>query len=291
MNILVTGASGNIGIPLVKELSGKEKGHRIFVGVRNVDKAQGLFAGQASLGYREFDFEAPASFAGALKGIDLVFLLRPPHISDIEGVFRPLLDAMRAAGIGKAVLLSVQGAETSDIIPHRKIEKLIIEYKMDYIFVRPSYFMQNLTTTLGDDIRKRRSIALPAKDAKFNWVDIGDIAELCARFLTDFDEHRNRAYVVSGAENLSFPAVVERINLISGAGLSYKAVSPPRFILLKLGQGLPLGMVLVMVMLHFLPRFQAEPEIADTYRGLTGKAPTGLDDFIRANQAFFAGRG
>jgi len=287
VDILVTGATGNIGVALVGELLRRGGGHSVHAGVRSVEKAKRVFPGLDLLGFREFDFEDPATFAGALKGIDVVFLLRPPHISKIDKVFRPLFDAIRAGGIGKVVLLSVQGAEASGVIPHRKIEKLALEYGLDWIFVRPSYFMQNLTTTLLDDIRKRRTIALPAKDAKFNWIDIGDIAEACAQVLVEFDARRNQAYVLTGSENLDFAQVVGKINDLTEAGISYAPVGPLRFVFRKLRERMPVGMAFVMCVLHFLPRLQAEPEITDTYRALTGKDPSTIDEFIRRNGAAF----
>lgn len=287
MDILVTGATGNIGVALIGELLKRGGGHAVYAGVRSVEKAKRVFPGLDSIGFREFDFEDPGTFAGALRGIDVVFLLRPPHISRIDKVFRPLFDAIRAGGIGKVVLLSVQGAEASGVIPHRKIEKLTLEYGLDWIFVRPSYFMQNLTTTLRDDIRKRKTIALPAKDAKFNWIDIGDIAEACAKVLVEFDGRKNRAYVLTGTENLDFAHVVGRINELAEAGISYAPVGPVRFIFRKLRERMPLGMAFVMCVLHLLPRFQAEPEITDIFKVLTGKDPARLDDFIRRNAAAF----
>lgn len=287
MDILVTGATGNIGVALIGELLRRAGGNAVYAGVRSVEKAKRAFPGLEALNYREFDFEDPGTFAGALEGIDLVFLLRPPHISKIGKVFRPLFDAIKAGGVGKVVILSVQGAETSDIIPHRKIEKLALEYGLDWIFARPSYFMQNLTTTLLDDIRKRRTIALPAKDAKFNWIDIGDIAAACAALILEFDERKNQAYVLTGRENLGFAQVVGRINELTGAGIAYLPIGPVRFVFRKLREGMKPGMAFVMCLLHFLPRLQAEPEITDTCRALTGKEPSTIDDFIRRDGAAF----
>jgi len=99
-------------------------------------------------GKRNFDFEDASTFKSACTDIDIVFLLRPPHISNKRKYFRPLFDAMNERGVKKVVFLSVQGAETSDIIPHRKTEKMILAYGFEYFFSRPGYFMQNLTTTV-----------------------------------------------------------------------------------------------------------------------------------------------
>lgn len=287
MNILITGATGNIGIPLINELCRKTSDNKIYAGVRDIDKARIRFKDNACLEYREFDFENPRTFPEALHGIDLIFLLRPPHISNINRVFGPLLSSMKQLGIKKAVLLSVQGAESSDIIPHRKIEKLLIENGFEYIFVRPSYFMQNLTTTLLDDIKKYNKVVLPAKLAKFNWIDIDNISELCSLFLLDFEKYKNTANVVTGAANLDFECVVSKINQIAKSRISYQSVSPVRFVFFKMRQRIPFGMAIVMCMLHYLPRIQKEPEITDLYRKMTGKNPTTIEDFIGANKNIF----
>lgn len=287
MNILITGATGNIGTSLINEICKSNSEHTIYAGVRNIDKAKSLFPENQSLEYREFDFENTASFSHTLNNIDIVFLLRPPHISNINKVFKPLFKEIRKSEIKRVVLLSVQGAESSDIIPHRKIEKLILEYQFDYIFVRPSYFMQNLTTTLLSDIQKYKMIALPAKSAKFNWIDIDNIAELCSVYLNEFEKYKNQAYTVTGTKNLDFNYVVNRINEISGLNIVYKPVSPLRFIFIKLKDKMPFGMIIVMCMLHFLPRIQNEPEITVTYNKILGKQPTELDSFIRQNSEVF----
>ncbi len=120
--------------------------------------------------FRQFDFEDTNSFEQSLTGIDRVFLLRPPHISDVDKFFRPLLQHFRLYNIHDVVFLSVQGAEKSKVIPHNKIEKLLKEFGFNTIFLRPAYFMQNLTTTLLQDIKMKRRIILPAGKARFNWL-------------------------------------------------------------------------------------------------------------------------
>jgi hypothetical protein len=47
------------------------------------------------------------------------------------------------------------------------------------------------------------------------------------------------------------------------------------------------GMISVMIMLHFLPRFQEEPKLSDFYEKITGKKPTSLKAFIEREQKCF----
>lgn len=285
--ILITGATGNIGLEVIRFLTSMDTSHKIVVGVRNIEKAKSALKDYPNLAYVFFDFEDPKTFDKALAGIDRVFLLRPPHISDVDKYFRPLVSAIKDNNIHQILFISVQGAEKSKVIPHNKIERLIKESGLNYIFLRPSYFMQNLTSTLMEDIKSKREIILPAGKARFNWIDIENIAESAAILLDHFEEYKDQALEITGLENENFENVTSRINDIIKKPIKYRNVSPFRFYSIKKQQGMVTGMVIVMILLHFLPRFQKEPKISHVYERLTGKKPTSLVAFFEREKSMF----
>src|SRR6056297_3171587 len=132
--ILITGATGNVGTEAIRYLQMRNTSDQVVVGARNTEKAKHTFKEFEGLEYVHFDFEDERTFNSALTGIDKVFLLRPPHISDISRYFTPLIDSIKTQNINGVVFLSVQGAEKSKVIPHNKIEKLIQNAGTDYIF-------------------------------------------------------------------------------------------------------------------------------------------------------------
>ncbi len=286
-NILITGATGNIGFEVIRFLSKFDTANRIIAGVRNIEKAKVVFKDNSDLEYVHFDFENSDTFDKALIGIDRIFLLRPPHISDVEKYFNPLIEAIKMKNINEIIFLSVQGAEKSKVIPHNKIEHLINEFGLDYIFLRPTYFMQNLTTTLIGGIQVKREIILPSGKAKFNWIDIENIGEAGAILLDKFSEFKNQVFEITGLENESFEKVTSLINEAIENPIEYRNVNPFRFFMIKKREGMVNGMILVMILLHFLPRFQKDPRISDFYERLTGKKPTDLKTFIDREKKLF----
>jgi nucleoside-diphosphate-sugar epimerase len=64
------------------------------------------------------------------------------------------------------------------------------------------------------------------------------------------------------------------------AKITFVNVSLFNFYRLKKKQGLETGLIIVMMLLHYLPRFQKEPVISDFYEQLIGKKPTDLKKFI-----------
>jgi uncharacterized protein YbjT (DUF2867 family) len=285
--ILITGATGNIGEEVIRFLFNNNFENEVFAGVRNIEKAREKFSDYSQLKLISFDFENPETFKTALSGIDTIFLLRPPQLADVDQYFRPLIQEIKNKGIKELIFLSVQGAERSKFIPHHKIEHLIREFKLDYIFLRPSYFMQNLTTTLIGDIQDKNKIILPSGKARFNWVDGRNIGEAGAILLEKFERYKNQAYELTGNENKNFYEVTELIRQITGEEISFESPNPVRFYFLKKKEGFKSGLILVMIMLHFLPRFQKEPRVSNFYKNLTGKEPTYLKDFITREKHHF----
>lgn len=286
LKILITGATGNIGRQVIRYLSDTNSENQIIAGLREEKDARVLSEYQ-SLEFCIFDFEDPTTFEKCLEGIDILFLLRPPHLSDINKYFRPLISKVKEMGIKKIVFLSVQGAELSKVIPHNKIEKLIIEYGLDYIFLRPAYFMQNLTTSLLEGIKNRNEIMLPAGEAKFNWVDTHNIGEVAAIAISNFEKYKNKPLVITGTELLNFYEVATAMTRIIGKNIVYKNLNPISFYFIKKKEGMKPGFIIVMILLHFLPRFQSVPELTDIYSKLTGKKPTQLDEFIDREKELF----
>jgi len=286
--ILVTGATGNVGMEVIRFLLEGHAGNQLIAGVRNIAKAKKVFPEYSLLEYVTFDFENADTFDQALENIDTIFLLRPPHISDVPAYFSPLIQKIKQKGIHQIVFLSVQGAETSKIIPHNKIEKIIRESRMDYIFLRPSYFMQNLTTTLLKDIQQKHRIILPAGKAKFNWIDVEDIGAAAAKLLESFDNYKNQAIELTGTENENFATVTDLLNEVTDDKIEYINTNPIRYYQVKKKEGMISGLILVMIMLHFLPRFQKEPRRTSSFEKITGRKSVTIREFFQREKSKFS---
>jgi uncharacterized protein YbjT (DUF2867 family) len=270
--ILISGASGNVGQAILQHFA-PTQGQVLYIASRKKHIAD------SNLLY--FDFDDPEGAAPSFEKVDTLFLLRPPHISDVKAHFLPLIAKAKDKGVSHIVFLSVQGAESISFIPHAKIEKLIVESGLSYTFIRPSYFMQNLTTTLADGIRNNNSIYLPAGDAPFLWIDVADIGKAIAAVLGNTKEHRNKAYTITGNDLLNFGEVAGMLSAALGRNIAFISPSPLMFFLRKRKEGLPIAYILVMIMLHYIPRFQKPPRISNDLAELTREAPNSIADFIK----------
>ncbi len=281
--ILITGATGNIGIEVIDSLIKLKLHSNIIAGVRDL-KTDKEKLGSYKIDIVKFDFTDTSSFQSALKGCDILFLLRPPNISEVEKYFKPLIKKASEAGIKHIVFLSVQGVERSKIIPHYKIEKLIVESKIAYTFLRPAYFMQNFTTSLNDDLVKKKKIFLPAGNSKFTLVDVRDIGAVAAVILTNPERHVNSAYELTSNEKLTFKEMAIKLSEGLGEEIKYESPNLLKFYLVKRKEKMPAMLIFVMIMLHYLPRFQKEPAITPSIKELIGEQPITFEQFISDNK-------
>lgn len=98
--------------------------------------------------------------------------------------------------------------------------------------------------------------------------------------MVNFNEFSNQAIEITGTYNLSFKEVVEVINYQIKKPIRYTNPNPIKYFVNKLLGGYATGYILVLIVLHTLPRFQAEPVISTNIHQIIGKDPTSLKDFI-----------
>lgn len=283
--ILITGASGNVGSEILKNINPENDQLRLLAGVRE-QPTERQEIGEFGVEKIHFDLDDPFSIKEAFRQSDVVFLLRPPQISDVKKYFQPLIDIAVDQRVNHIVFLSVQGADTSSIIPHYKIEKLIEKSGINYTFLRPAYFMQNFTTTLRNDLVKNQIIYLPAGKAKFTLIDATDLGLVAAKILKNPEGHINKAYDLTNHEQLSFGEMADILSEVLHKKIKFISPSLLSFYFKKRREKVPPMFIFVMIMLHYLPRFKPTPKTSNLTEVIMGSKPKSFRDFAIANKFF-----
>ncbi len=273
--VLVTGATGNVGADVVSELA--RRGISVKAAVR-----QGSSPTTSAAESVVFDFDDPAMFGPALDGVDRVFLMRPPHMSDATA-FKPFIDAMVPTRIKQVVFLSVQGAGQNIFVPHHGIEVLLKKSGLSWTFLRPSFFMQNLSTTHLADIRDRGEIYVPAGKGRTNFIDVSDIAEAAAVCLTGTG-HEYKAYEITGSEALTYEQVAEILTSACDRPITYPRPSAKQFKAHMRRCGHHDDFIKVMSSIYAIAKFGMAAGTTDTFEKLVGHKPRTLSRWARENR-------
>lgn len=145
------------------------------------------------------------------------------------------------------------GVENNRFTPHYKVERYLIKSGIAYTFIRPSFFMQNLSTTHKDEIKIDSEIFVPAGRGKTSFIDVRDVAEISVLALTD-TEHLNKAYELSGKEALDYYQVADLFSKVLGRKIVYTNPSILTFFIKMRKKKAPLPFILVMIALYTLTK-------------------------------------
>ena len=272
--VFVTGATGVVGSAVVQNLL--DRGERVVAGVRDPATADRLPTGAEA---REFDFGAsPDQVARCLQGTDRLFLMRPPPIADVARFLFPVVDAAQRIGIRQVVFLSLQGVQANRATPHHAMESYLRHIKAPYTFLRPNFFMQNLSTTYADQIRDTRQIAVPAGRSRTAFIDARDIGKAAAAVFTS-DGHLRKAYTLSGEQSLSYADVARIMSHALGRTITYTRPSEAGYLTALAAQGRPDDYIAVQKMIYRVVRLNVSALPNRTIRRLTGHPATTFETF------------
>lgn len=277
--ILVTGATGNIGLDVFQQLTALNL--PVAAAVRDPDKARHILGATAEL--IPFDFKNPATYSPALQGIKRLFLMRPPDIADVKTYVRPVIEAAKQAGVEHIVFLSLLGVENNPIVPHYTIEKDLMASGIAWTFLRASFFMQNLNTTHRAEIRDEDVLMMPAGYGKTSFIDGRDIAAVAVKALTE-NGHQNKAYALTGSRAFSYFEVADILTEVLGRKITYRNPSIIAFARRMKANGNPWAFVLVTTALYTTARLGMAAKVAPELERLLGRPPITLPQYAHDYQ-------
>jgi len=274
--VLVTGATGNVGRPLVDLL--REAGAVVRPASRHPSDPDAVV----------FDFLDPSTWRGAFDGVESMFLVRPPDIARVNRDLVPSLAFAQGLGLRHVVLLSVQGAGRVPVLPHAAAERWLRGSGLAWTFVRPSYFDQNLSGVFAPDIRDRDQIVVPAGGSRTAFVDAHDVAAVAAAALLDPGAHAGKVWTPTGPA-LTYDQVAAVLSTELGRPIRYRRPGVLTFARhARTVLGLPAPMIAVTTVLHTTARLGLAAFETDDVLTVTGRAPTTLAAFARRERAAWA---
>lgn len=214
--ILVTGATGNIGSALLRELHGCGEGP-----LRGFTRDAARAAFPEGVEAVEGDFAEPESLRLALEGVRSLFL------ASRLGPDADILDAARLAGVGHVVLVSSITVQTHPHLgPAREnlaVERLLQDSGMAWTILRPTQFASNAVMWAAA-IRDRETVRAPYADTGLPTIHPADIASVARVALTE-PGHQGRTYVLTGPEPVTARQQVKAIATALGRHVPFMEIS------------------------------------------------------------------
>jgi uncharacterized protein YbjT (DUF2867 family) len=188
--ITVTGATGNIGRPLVAALAA--------AGEQVNTVSRGEAESTEYVTHYRADLSEPATLKSALDGAAALFLLTRDPALDLD----PVLAEAAAAGVGRVVLVSSIRTVSRGDLSQQGFEGAVRNSGLDWTILRPGAFHSNAAGLWGERIRGERMVKAPFGDVAHPAIDPADIAAVAAKALTE-DGHAGESYAITGPAAIS----------------------------------------------------------------------------------------
>lgn len=273
---LVIGASGQIGSTLADLLAAQGQT------VRRATSRAATQAGEVTV-----NMGTGEGLAAALAGADQLFLMCPPGYANQHELLVPAIDAAKAAGVRKVLMLSAMGANADDSIPLRRAELHLERSGLAWNVIRPNWFMQNFHTFWLHGIQSQGQIFLPVGDAKGSFIDTRDVAAVAAKLLSS-DSFVNAAHDLTGSEAFDHHEVAAILSQAAGRRIGYTDIPEDAMRQGLLGAGLPADYAeFLLVILGAFKAGHAE-RTTDAVQRITGQAPIRLERYAQDFKAHWA---
>lgn len=284
--IVVIGATGNVGRPLVDDLA--RAGAAVRAVARSEGSAAALRRAHPEAEVVRGDLADTFSLQQAMRGADSMFLLTP-GAADLSDAQVRAIDAARRAGVGAVVKLSVLGAQAGSPLnfldQHGRAEQHLAASGMAWTVLRPNGFMDNVLGWAGS-IASDGVFVDSVADARVSVIAAADVAAVAAHVLTQSD--RDEAVLeLTGPAALSWNEMARIFTATLRRPVRYEAVDDATMLHRLRDGGVPEWQAEGLVELNAAYRAGAANVVTSTVAQVLGRPPINLTTWLQTRVELF----
>lgn len=288
--IIVTGATGQLGSLIVKNLVKLVPASSVGVSVRDPEKATTLR--ELGVRIRKGDFDDADSLAHAFEGATQVLMVSSNARAsggDPLAQHRNAIDTAKAVGVNRLVYTSHMAASISSAFPpardHAATEKMLSECGLAWTALRHGFYAESGLMMVGDAF-KTGVIEAPA-DGKVSWTTHGDLAEADAKILADAFRGLGIRFdgptpSLTSSQAIDYSDVASMASDLLGKVVIRKTITDDELKVRMAARGAPEGAARMALGLYLASRRGEFASVDPTLETLLGHPPTGMRDLIAA---------
>lgn len=235
MTIALTGATGALGRLALAALNARAPDAEVIALARNP-------AADLGVPVRAFDYTKPETLAPALAGVKTLVLISSNDFNDRTGQHRAVIDAAKAAGVGRIVYTSILKGDASPMLlaaDHIATEAHLRASGLPTTLLRNGWYTENYTGSLKASVEHGALIGAAA-DGRIASAARADYAEAIAVTALD-DAHAGKTYELAGDVPHSMADFATEVSRQTGKAIPYNALPKDVYAGILTGFGLSEG--------------------------------------------------
>lgn len=272
MTILIAGATGNVGRPLVSRLL--SHGHRVRALTRDPDRAALPEGAELVAG----NLTDTASLARAFAGVTAA------HLIGFDGeTYQPLENGeeiVRVAAEAGVQRISVLAGD----LEKSPLEESIVASELSWTRLLPVEFMSN-AREWAESVATEGVVREAFPEARSAMVHDADIADVAAVALTE-DGHAGREYWLTGPQALTPAEKVAVLSEVLGTEIRYVELTQDQIVEQWRSEGYGDEDIAFFIQMRTAPP-EASYTVLPTVQEVTGHPARAFADWVRENRALF----
>ncbi|EKS7423432.1 SDR family oxidoreductase [Enterobacter ludwigii] len=239
--IAITGATGQLGQLVIKQLLNTVPANQIVAIVRNPAKAEAL--SQQGITVRQGDYADESTMTSALKGVEKLLLISSSEVGQRATQHQNVINAAKAAGVKFIAYTSLLHADKSPLglhVEHVATEKALAESGIPYALLRNGWYTENYLASAPPALEHGVFIGA-AGEGKIASATRADYAAAAAKVISG-DGHAGNVYELAGDHAWTLSELAAELSKQSGKNVTYQNMSEADFAAALKGVGLPAGL-------------------------------------------------
>ena len=280
MTVAVTGATGKLGALVIHELLQTTDPGSIVAVVRDPAKAADLDARGVQV--RQATYTDPAAMREAFTGVDTLLFISSSEAGQRVEQHRTVIDAAKAAGVGRVVYTSAPRATTSTLVlapEHKFTEEYLTASGLPFTILRNNWYTENYLGQI-ETARQTGTLVAAAGEGRVASASRADYAAAAATVLTGAG-HEGQVYELGGDHAWDFNELAAALSEIVGSPVTYRSVDVPTLVGILCQAGLDEGTAGFLAQLDDDIAHGALAEVTGELSKLIGRPTTPLLDGLR----------
>ncbi len=280
--ILITGASGKLGMAVVQNLLKKRPADQIAALVRDESKAAALK--EQGVDVRVGSYDDAASLDRAMQGVEKVLLISGTEDNRIQQ-HRNVVDAAKKAGV-KLIAYTSRIVKNQDrlnpmMAVHFETEDYIKNSGLTYTLLRNALYMDVVPFYVGGNTVFETGIALTTGQGKVSFALRRELGEATANLLAE-DGPVSPVYALTASEAWSFYDVADALSALSGREVNYTPLEEPQFEAQMRERGVPEFVIQLSLNFHREIRSGLLDEVSPEMERLLRRKPASLQEGLKS---------
>ena len=281
--IIITGATGQLGHAIVKNLVGRVPANKVAASVRDPAKASDLVA--LGVRVRRGDFNDFESLKYAFEGARQVLIVSSnarAFAGDPLAQHRTAIEAARAVGAKRIVYTSHVAASSTSLFPpmldHAATEAMLASSGLNWTALRNGFYAASGIALMGDALKT--GVIETTADGKIAWTAHADLAEAAAIIVADEGRYDGPTPPLTASKALDYDDVAEMVSELIGKPVRHDKLSDEALRVKILARGAPEVATRMLLGLYAASRKGEFATIDPTLTQLLGRTTITMRELI-----------